>query len=369
MALNTDPEARRIFDKITNQIDRQDVYFDERETAAKKAFEKERSLNSFAKSYSYEDYALYAGEKVMEELHRREFEDVQQATAPQLWHTLLNNPFTNRAEYSEFCKFINTSKFPDTVELGKLYGRTPLHLLPGTQVLDLWEEEKDRNIDNLEYADHGGAAVEYEKGPLSLGDSDKAVPDKERLRRFRDIGYVFMQTGKRLVMTGHVMVIDLDSETRQPWLILAKTWTDDEDEPMTFTAPDYVAKGDSSTVGVFPGNKNRTTIAKVMPFGPSSLNNMPLLLQFGPECQFGLYEGGKRDARLQEGPALARVMVWRKGVSGQELCFNRGGGVYLTRDSRTGEYTDPQRKPLADRSTNAPRSPAGPSQRSPRRRA
>ncbi len=286
MARNVDLQARRIFDRITDQIDRQDVYFDERESAAKKAFEKERSLNSFEKSYSYEDYVLYAGEKAMEEFHRREFEDVQHATAPQLWHMLLNNPFTNRAEYSKFCKFINTSKFPEVIELGKLYGRTPLHLMPGTQVLDLWEEEKDRNIDNHVYADHGGAAVDYEKGPLYYGDTDKALPDMERLRRFLDIGYIFMQIGKRLVMTGHVMVIDLDSETRQPWLILAKTWTDDEDEPMTFTVPDYVAKGDSSTVGVFPGNKNRTTIAKVMPFGPSSRSHLPLLLQIGPECQF-----------------------------------------------------------------------------------
>lgn len=32
-------------------------------------------------------------------------------------------------------------------------------------------------------------------------------------------------------MTGHVLVVDLDSEPRDPWIILAKAWQTDDDEP------------------------------------------------------------------------------------------------------------------------------------------
>ncbi|KAL8903190.1 MAG: hypothetical protein Q9207_004083 [Kuettlingeria erythrocarpa] len=370
MALNIDPQVRQVFDKIANKIVRENVFFDEGTAVAKKAFEEEKKLNWFMKNLEYDDYVEYCGEMVMEELDRLEF-DVRKATAQELWQKLLCHPFTNDAEYNEFCKFINFSQFPEVVELGKLYGQTRLRLIPGTRILDLWTDEEDPDLDKfndkLEYADHGGAAVEYVKGPLFWGDSDRTSPPQGRLRRFHDAGYIFMYTGKRWVMTGHVMVIDLDSNPRQPWLILAKTWTDAEDEAETFTAPDRVAKDDTSALGVFPGNKNRTTIAKLVPYGPSSVSTAPLLLQFGPECHFGLLEGGKENL-VQQGPALAKVMAWLKRPNGQEVCFDHNRNVYLSRDPRTGQYSDFERAPLADKSPNAPRLSAGHSQRSPRRR-
>ncbi|KAL8757630.1 MAG: hypothetical protein Q9184_004155 [Pyrenodesmia sp. 2 TL-2023] len=364
MALSDDPKVRRIFDKITNQIDGQNVFFEERTAAAKRAFEKERSSNWFMKNLEYDDYVLYCGEMAMQELHRRQF-DVRTATAHELWQTLLHNPFTNGAEFNDFCRFINSSRFPEIIELGKLNGRLRLRLIPGTRILN----EGDTCFSHLEYADHGGAAVKYTEELLTVGDSDQVSPQQGRLRRFQEVGYIFKHTGKYWEMTGHVMVIDLDTKPRQPWLILAKTWTDDEDEPETFTAPDYVAKDDSSALGVFPPNSNRTAIAKLTPYGPSVRNPAPLLLQFGPECHLGLLEGGKQNPQLQQGPELAKVMTWLKRANGQEVCFDQIRHVYMIRDSRTGKYTDSQRVPLADRSTNAPRSSAGPSQPSPRRRA
>ena len=152
--------------------------------------------------------------------------------------------------------------------------------------------------------------------------------------------------------TGHVMVIDMDDRDirqRQPWLILAPEWPTDGDEMPdgTFThhAAEIVDQDDESVAGVFPGDKNRTTICCIRPQDPAmDMSGQPVLQCFGPGFKFNPVRlGGHRESRPSDhGPGLVRMLEWYwDPVTERQVCFNKDGVVYMTYDTRTKEYTYP----------------------------
>lgn len=152
--------------------------------------------------------------------------------------------------------------------------------------------------------------------------------------------------------TGHVMVIDMDDRDirqRQPWLILAPEWPTDGDEMPdgTFTnrADELVDRDDKCVAGVFPGDKNRTTICCIRPQDPAmDMSGQPVLQCFGPVFNFNPVRlGGHRESRPSDhGPRLIRMLEWYwDPVTERQVCFNKDVVVYMTYDTTTKEYTYP----------------------------
>ncbi|KAL9615633.1 MAG: hypothetical protein Q9204_008719, partial [Flavoplaca sp. TL-2023a] len=117
----------------------------------------------------------------------------------------------------------------------------------------------------------------------------------DKLRRCAALGWITMEESPgNWKRTGHVMVIDMDDREirqRQPWLLLAPEWPTDGDEMPdgTFThhADEVVDRDDKSVAGVFPGDKNRTTICCIRPEDPAmDMSGQPVLQCFGPGFKF-----------------------------------------------------------------------------------
>ncbi|KAL8874904.1 MAG: hypothetical protein Q9192_009126, partial [Flavoplaca navasiana] len=137
----------------------------------------------------------------------------------------------------------------------------------------------------------------------------------DKLRRCAALGWIVMEKSPgNWKRTGHVMVIDMDDRDirqRQPWLLLAPEWPTDGDEmpDSTFThhADEIVDREDISVAGVFPGDKNRTTICCIRPQDPTvDMSGQPVLQCFGPGFKFNPVRlGGHRESRPSDhGPGL-----------------------------------------------------------------
>ena len=175
----------------------------------------------------------------------------------------------------------------------------------------------------------------------------------DKLRRCAALGWIIMEESPgNWKRTGHVMVIDMDDRDirqRQPWLILAPEWPTDGDEMPdgTFThhAAEIVDRDDESVAGVFPGDKNRSTICCIRPQDPAmDMSGQPVLQCFGPGFKFNPVRlGGHRESRPSDhGPGLVRMLEWYwDPVTERQVCFNKDGVVYMTYDTRTKEYTYP----------------------------
>ncbi|KAL8834058.1 MAG: hypothetical protein Q9170_003950 [Blastenia crenularia] len=331
----------KIFHDIHNYIEREYDLALDKETPRRRKFEEEKAKHGCMKNYNYGDYIMYWGQRALEAV-RSDIASRKAYTARELFNKLQHHPLNNHDECNRLSDFINQSYFPANIELGKLNGETRLRLAPRQ---GLFDEDTDV-FGNLSHANHLAAAVSYEEGHPSEFAYRLITPRRDAiLRRFWEVGHIIMQTScGSWEMSGHVMVMDLDRD-RRPWLILAKTWSTDDDEAREMEAPDTVMKDDSDALGVFPGNNNRTTIAMMTPLQQSTAPHSPLLLQMGVDFEFGLQRSGKAISKAAQrspyGPSLAKVMTWFKRPNGQEVCFDENRKEYMTRNPSTGNYSYP----------------------------
>ncbi|KAL8722991.1 MAG: hypothetical protein Q9225_000607 [Loekoesia sp. 1 TL-2023] len=338
------PEIQ-VFKDIHNYVQQHHDLDIDQDTPTQAKFAEVKARYPFMKNINYEDYVHFWFRDAMDDLDA-ELRSIPAYTATEVWHKLYHDPLTNETETNAFCKFLNYSYFAKVIDIGKLDGKTPLRLAPGTGLID----EGEDLFDDLDFADHGSSAVIYTEGHHpSSGTSSRQPSSKDDgiLRRFWEVGYILMGTGTEWVKTGHVMVIDVDKgRDRHPWIILAKEWETDEDDPQTIVAPDRVRRDDRYVQGVFPGNRNRTTIAKMVPIGEScGDSSTPLLLQMGADFSFRLQGPGNPAAGVEEyGPDLAHAMTWFKRPSGEEVCFDKQRRVCMTYDPRTRRYSYPNPK-------------------------
>ncbi|KAL8936804.1 MAG: hypothetical protein Q9211_004012 [Gyalolechia sp. 1 TL-2023] len=335
------PSVIKVFHEIHDYVDKLYDLQAETQTSAIAKFEEHKARNALMRNINYRDYVMYWGK--LSYLNITEIANSRRAyTASQLWHRLYHHPLITRDQSNQLAKFMNDSLFPEVIELGKLNGETPCRLAPRLGLL----QEPVATFGNLTLPDVLASAVSYAEGHPSEEEVSLVVSrDDTVLRRFREIGNIIIKSeGGFWYMPGHVMVMDLDRD-RHPWLILAKTWDTDEDEPRTFTAPDTVARNDRAALGVLPGNNNRTTIARLTPLRQPSAQSKPFLLQFGAGFEFGLQRAGKEvpraERRSQQGPSLAKIMNWFQRPNGEQVCFNERGIAYMTRNPSTGAYSYP----------------------------
>ncbi|KAL8914473.1 MAG: hypothetical protein Q9171_000978 [Xanthocarpia ochracea] len=335
------PSVIKVFHDIHDHIKKHYNLQADKQTPTIARFEEHKAKNALMRNINYKDYVIYWADLSYQNI--REIANSRPAyTASQLWHRLYHHALTTTDQSNELAKFINNSLFPEVIELGKLNGETPCRLAPRHGLL----KEPEDTFGNLSYADVSAYAVSYAEGHPSEEEISLVVSrDDTVLRRFREIGNIIIMTEwGGWQMTGLVMVMDLDRD-RHPWLILANTWETDEDEPRTFTAPDTVERNDCAALGVLPGNNNRTTIARLDTLRQSSAKSKPFLLQFGANFEFGLQRSGKEVTRAerhsQQGSSLAKIMTWFQRPNGEQVCFDKRGIEYMTRNPSTGAYSYP----------------------------
>ncbi|KAI4188232.1 MAG: hypothetical protein L6R41_002271 [Letrouitia leprolyta] len=275
-----------------------------------------------------------------------------------MFKVIYSHRLRTEAEWIGLASFTWKSDFPETMDLGRLNGKTPLGLAPRDCHYE-WEFSTYRDycalFGDLVFPDVCTQAVTYPT-PKHFVPSETAIDpaDDQILRRFVDIGSLLIQPDARgyWQMTGHVVVIDLDRD-RHPWLILAKEWcdNDEDDYPNTSTAPDTVIRDDRDALGILPDDKdNRTTIARFVPFSsPSnpkaaeSSEQKPFLLRFGENFEFGLERPIDSDPSSQEGPSLPKVMSWFRRPDGEHVCVDGERKLYMLREWDTGKYVYPRR--------------------------
>ncbi|KAL8922299.1 MAG: hypothetical protein Q9208_005269 [Pyrenodesmia sp. 3 TL-2023] len=335
------------YDKVTREtLDRLDkqiypLLHQGNARAHERGFEEEKDRQACLRYITYDDFLEYCEDMIDEENDREANTTRRKRTAPELWRTLLTHSDEDDPSAENFHRFMICSEFPKEILLGKLWGQHRLRLVPDAGILtedalQLPDLDKD-----LELVDHRGLCVKYGEAHPSEEEDRLVTPGSGILRRFWEVGYILMDYGG---MMGHVLVVDLDSPDRQPWIILASTWRTEEDDPQTVVVPEYVKKDDWRAHGVLPPNTNRTTVAKLI---PATQSGEPLLLQFGPECRLDIEEHGSKGLTATEGGSLlGEVMFWFKRKDGMEVCFDKDRKVYLMRDPSTGEYTYPKERPM-----------------------
>lgn len=192
------------------------------------------------------------------------------------------------------------------------------------------------------------------------------------LRRFVSLGWVMMaRDGQNWKKTGHVLVIDADEgRHHRSWFILAYEWeTDEEHYPDEgantgmLRPPKRVKRDDSKALGVLPGNSNRTTIAYLIHYAEAD-ETVPFVKYFGPDFAFDFKRFGKERKRKdasQWGPDLVEIMDWYwDPKEKKDICFNKAGQVYMTYDSKTGEYGGPYAIPPDEVGNIVDEPPRGP---------
>ncbi|KAL8936803.1 MAG: hypothetical protein Q9211_004011 [Gyalolechia sp. 1 TL-2023] len=349
-----------IFRDIDNYVQQHHDLDADKEPPTIARFAEAKATYPFMKDITYAYYTDYWCRIAMDAVTTRH-QSTPAYSASEFWHKLYHDPLTNVAEINAFCVFLNYSYFAD-IEIGRLDGETPLRLAPGAGLINDGEDL----FDDLDWADDGASAVSYAEGHPSEEEVRLVSPNDGLLRRFWEVGYILWNMGTGWKKTGHVLVLDVEKgRDRHPWIMLAKTWETDDDEPKTITVPDRVRKGDRSAFGVFPGNQNRTTVAKLVPISSDSrAQSTPVLKRMGSNFTFRLQRSGKtitrQKARSQYGPDLARAMTWLKRPSGEEVCFDKRGIEYMTCDPITGTYSYPStaesrhRKPVTKGSLQKP---------------
>ena len=245
-----------------------------------------------------------------------------------------------------------------TLSLGKIYGTTTLKLLPCQGALPTTESRSFHPP--YGYAVTVGGAVAYPDGhpseEMALSKLEaKALPtvrddDDNTLRRFTSLGYVLQEsrfTKGVWEKTGHVLVIDMgdkDVRHRHPWFVLASEWPTDGEETAEgdfyYRAKEHVWRDASAEPGVFPGDKNRTTICRIDPMTRG--DERPVIKQFGEDFLFNpapIRGCSDSDTYSEYGASLAHVMDWYWDPKAeQEVCYTKQGLEYMRYDPLTKQY-------------------------------
>ena len=324
---------------------------------------------SFMKGVTSKDYYKYFADRtrraIEERAHQRDI--ISQTTPQQFWQAAYDfDPLRAGvpASEAELTKLL-ASEAVKPIQLGKLYDNTMLWLIPGPNSLPLSEIKAPRNsyarfpaarTDSgaISYPD-GHPSIDYETG----GSKYQMLIDPQedsRLRRFCPLGWIAEKCGegeRNWHRTGHALVMDMDhGRDRHPWVVLASQWPAPHTEVDVFRykAPRRPRRDDDEVRGIFPGDKTRTPVAKLLHIGEQtpSQRSQPFLMQFGPDFKFTLErKGGDRLVRNSRQfkdyhPDLARIMGWFwDAQEKEEVCYAEDGMEFMRYSPRKGKYRVP----------------------------
>ncbi|KAK3170770.1 hypothetical protein OEA41_002852 [Lepraria neglecta] len=344
--------------EVYDQIDAEatttgaDVDIETLEPFVKEEIKKAQELYPFMKHRTDTDFYIYVTTK---QLQKKQTLYQERPTADQFWNAAYEfDPLDLPSpEPTELEKFLFSNRL-DLIPLGKMYGGIKLALMPGVGSLPISKIES--NI-TLPPARTDSGAISYPDGhpseECSSGHQINMVikPSEDRkLRRFASLGWIMTAVdGSHWDYTGHVLVIDMDrGRQHHPWIVLAHEWPNEEDEgeerDFKIHAEEQVECDDSSAEGVFPGDQNRTPIAKLRHIGKGPETNVPFIKQFGQDFEFTLErKSGDRRVQLSKwGPGLAHVMGWHwDEKTKEEVCFAKNGREYMRYNRATGGYRYP----------------------------
>lgn len=156
--------------------------------------------------------------------------------------------------------------------------------------------------------------------------------------------------------TGHALVIDADQGRKNhPWIILAHEWETAEEifavenaDTGKLRPAKRVKRDDSKALGVLPGHKNRTPIARLGQYGKDDEKG-PFVNHLGPDFAFDLVRAGKEGKNKQApqwGTDLVEIMPWFwDPEKEEEVCYNTKCQEFMRYDPKTGEYSGPYTVP------------------------
>jgi len=252
-------------------------------------------------------------------------------------------------KHSQLYKFLTDYNI-DAMPLGKLWGETTLKLLPCLGALPV--TDLSDKITNLGYAPTNCGAIYYPDGHPSedVSHTDLSSSDDDKLRRFASLGWVIkVGPNGSWSRTGHVLVMDMGSDRdRHPWFVLASHYPSEYEQydgGYTYHVEEKVIRDDTTQDGVFPGDKNRTPVCKIIPWGKSKDAAGSVLNMFGEDFVFATKRmGGHIKAKKDTpwGPDLAHVTdrYWDP-VKEEEVCYQRNGNEYLRYNPKTDKYRYP----------------------------
>jgi len=238
------------------------------------------------------------------------------------------------------------------IPLGRLRGETKLELILAMPCLPSGSVPEEHDP-GFEEAITESYAIAYPDGHPSEEQIRLRVrpANDEKLRRCVALGYVVIIDGDRnWRKTGHALVMDMDEgRDRHPWFVLASEWPNDSgdvpyDGDDKIYAEKRVKRNDANVHGVFPGEKNRTLIARLRHYVERSDSSKPFLKQFGANFYFDLDSFGRGTMQSQShwGPDLVSVMDWLEDPETHEEVYNTEDGHECIRfDPETQSYTYP----------------------------
>lgn len=243
-----------------------------------------------------------------------------------------------------------TDDLIDAMPLGKLWGKTTLKILPclgALPVTDLSDE-----ITKLGNAPTNCGAIYYPDGHPSeeVSYTDLSSSDDDKLRRLASLGWVIIvEPNGTWARTGHVLVMDMGSDRdRHPWFVLASTYPaeyEQYDGGYIYYVEERVIRDAEGRDGVFPGDKNRTPICKIVPWGKSKDAAGSVLNMFGEDFVFAIDRMGghiKAKEHTPWGPDLAHVTDWYwDPEKEEEVCYARNGVEYMRYNLKTEKYRYP----------------------------
>jgi len=235
-------------------------------------FENARQTYPFMSDVTIIEYHRY----FLRQGAQKKQEEIEQPkpTLEQFWNAAYNfDPLSTAASTVSDLQRILSRRNLESVPLGKYGGmnNARLELIPEIGALPTTDNVKGRISLHYEATDSG--AISYPDGHLSEFEESRfriRSTEDRKLRRFASLGWVIRVDGDCWVRTGHVLVMDMDvGRGRHPWFVLASEWPaefEDVDGGFTIYAEARVDRDHSSQTGVLPNGKNRTPVARIVPY-------------------------------------------------------------------------------------------------------
>jgi hypothetical protein len=316
------------------------------------AFKEAKANNSFMSGYTFSDYFHHINARETKEDLRIWLQP--RPDPSEFWDAAFQyDPWCRQSKEGSIRleELTHPSRF-GIIPLGRVYDDAEIGLRPDLTALS----ESDIDVEDFTtrpFARTNSRAISYPDGHPSH-ESKYEHPLKpshdEKLRRFTSLGWVVRKFDDGVwELTGHVLVMDTDhGRDHHPWILLPHQWPHPDNEGIEgdflVHAPQTVRRNDAGTPDVFPGDRNRTPIAKTTPVDSVKGDNRTILKRFDQDFAFGLLrQGGDRQSvRSEFGPDLVHVMAWYWDERPkEEVCHGRDGSVYMQYDPNQGEYHYP----------------------------
>ena len=303
----------------------------------------------FMHDKSVAEYGVYVVEK--RTLAKRRAQMAPPPTAQQFWNAAYAFSRSGPGptdDGDQLYKLLSSDKL-GAIPLGKLWGQTTLKLIPAIGALPT--SPLPPGVVKYDFSATDSGAIMYADGHPSeeaYGEWISSAAD-DKLRRITSLGWVIRVEGNgSWARTGHVLVMDMARDRdRHPWFVLASEWPSEEEQAdggFVIRAPEKEFRDDKLVHGVFPGDKNRTPICKIQPWGKSKDGTGPVLKRFGEDFEFAPVRlgGHRRGKASMWGPELAHVMDWYwDDDEEEEVCYHPSGVEYMRYKPEIAKYRYP----------------------------